>query len=68
MFKDWTNEKGGFVIKWINDESALVVFADPTVGELVFVSLLPACHILGKSLLERGMGSVSRVMRHLELL
>ena len=35
MFKDWTTEKGGFVIKWINDESALVVFADPTVGELV---------------------------------
>ena len=32
-FSDWENAAGGFKIKWIDDTSLLVVFADPTVGE-----------------------------------
>jgi hypothetical protein len=32
-FSEWENANGGFKIKWIDDTSLLVVFADATVGE-----------------------------------
>ena len=32
-FSEWENANGGFKIKWIDDTSLLVVFADPSVGE-----------------------------------
>src|ERR1700761_2460499 len=32
-FSEWDNANGGFKIKWIDDTSLLVVFADATVGE-----------------------------------
>ena len=31
-FSDWENAMGGFRIKWINDTSLLIVFADAGVG------------------------------------
>lgn len=37
-FAGWETEKGGFKIKWIDDVTALVVFADATVGELALYS------------------------------
>jgi hypothetical protein len=37
-FSDWENANGGFKIKWIDDTSLLVVFADATVGEPTFSS------------------------------
>ena len=33
-FSDWENSNGGFKIKWIDDTSLLVVFADAGVGTL----------------------------------
>ena len=35
-FSEWDNANGGFKIKWIDDTSLLVVFADATAGELSF--------------------------------
>jgi hypothetical protein len=35
-FSEWENANGGFKIKWIDDTSLLVVFADATVGESSF--------------------------------
>ena len=35
-FSDWENASGGFKIKWIDDTSLLVVFADAAVGEPSF--------------------------------
>ena len=32
-FAEWENANGGFKIKWIDDTSLLIVFADATVGE-----------------------------------
>jgi hypothetical protein len=37
-FTEWDNANGGFKIKWIDDTSLLVVFADPTIGEPSFPS------------------------------
>jgi hypothetical protein len=34
VFARWSEEKGGYKIKWIDDITALAVFADATVGEL----------------------------------
>ena len=31
-FAEWENANGGFKIKWIDDTSLLIVFADATVG------------------------------------
>lgn len=33
-FSDYENMNGGFKIKWRDDTSLLIVFADATVGEL----------------------------------
>jgi hypothetical protein len=35
-FSEWENANGGFKIKWIDDTSLLIVFADATVGEPSF--------------------------------
>jgi len=35
---EWDGPNGGFKIKWIDDTSLLVVFADATVGEPSFPS------------------------------
>ena len=35
-FAEWENANGGFKIKWIDDTSLLIVFADATVGECFF--------------------------------
>lgn len=32
-FADWENVQGGFKIKWLDDISLLIVFADAGVGE-----------------------------------
>ncbi len=32
-FSEYENERGGFKIKWIDDTSLLIVFAEPAVGE-----------------------------------
>jgi hypothetical protein len=32
-FGEWEGEKGGFKIKWIDDQNALVVFADAGTGK-----------------------------------
>ena len=37
-FSEWENANGGFKIKWIDDTSLLVVFADATVGAPSFSS------------------------------
>jgi Nuclear cap-binding protein subunit 3 len=37
-FSEWENANGGFKIKWIDDTSLLVVFADATVGTPSFSS------------------------------
>ena len=34
-FSEWDTANGGFKIKWIDDTSLLVVFADATVGESI---------------------------------
>ncbi len=33
VFSKWSEDKGGYKIKWIDDVTALAVFADATVGE-----------------------------------
>ena len=37
-FSEWENTNGGFKIKWIDDTSLLIVFADATAGEPSFLS------------------------------
>lgn len=39
-FAEWENASGGFKIKWLDDTSLLVVFADATVGEYTFCRVL----------------------------
>jgi hypothetical protein len=47
-FSEWDNANGGFKIKWIDDTSLLVVFADATVGEYSSSNPIPffmaLCH------------------------
>jgi hypothetical protein len=45
-FSEWENANGGFKIKWIDDTSLLVVFADPTVGQYSLSSLSPFLWLL----------------------
>jgi len=33
VFQQWEEDRGGFKIKWRDDTTALIVFADPAVGE-----------------------------------
>lgn len=33
VFSQWEDERGGFKIKWVDDTTALVIFADPVCGE-----------------------------------
>ena len=49
-FSEWENANGGFKIKWLDDTSLLIVFADATVGEYaavpvtyILVVMLPCC-------------------------
>jgi hypothetical protein len=39
-FSEWENTNGGFKIKWINDTSLLVVFADATVAKRAYLHTL----------------------------
>ncbi|KAI0004074.1 hypothetical protein BJV74DRAFT_808851 [Russula compacta] len=39
-FSDWENAAGGFKIKWIDDTSLLVVFADPIVAKRAYLSII----------------------------
>jgi hypothetical protein len=41
-FSEWENANGGFKIKWIDDTSLLVVFADATVGEHLMTTTICA--------------------------
>lgn len=36
MFGEWEDDRGGFKIKWSDDESCWIVFNDPVVGESSF--------------------------------
>jgi hypothetical protein len=45
-FSEWENANGGFKIKWLDDTSLLIVFADATVGE---------CHMLFVSGIDRSL-------------
>ncbi|EGG09513.1 uncharacterized protein MELLADRAFT_115778 [Melampsora larici-populina 98AG31] len=40
VFADWEDDRGGFKIKWVDDTSCLVVFADPGVAKRAFLSVL----------------------------
>ncbi len=48
-FSEWENANGGFKIKWLDDTSLLIVFADATVGEfacllfIITVVVMDAC-------------------------
>jgi hypothetical protein len=33
VFAEWEDDRGGFKIKWVDDTSCLIVFADPGVGK-----------------------------------
>jgi hypothetical protein len=48
-FSEWENANGGFKIKWIDDTSLLVVFADATVGEQAYPPAI-CTHINGSAL------------------
>jgi len=39
-FSEWENANGGFKIKWIDDTSLLVVFADATVAKRAYLSII----------------------------
>lgn len=39
-FSEWENASGGFKIKWIDDTSLLVVFADATVAKRAYLSII----------------------------
>lgn len=34
IFSQWESDRGGFKIKWVDDTTALVIFADAAPGEL----------------------------------
>jgi hypothetical protein len=38
-FSEWEGVNGGFKIKWQNDTSLLIVFQDPVIGKLPYISL-----------------------------
>ncbi|CAH7684898.1 hypothetical protein BY996DRAFT_7513939 [Phakopsora pachyrhizi] len=40
IFANWEDERGGFKIKWIDDTSCLIVFADPGVAKRAFLNVL----------------------------
>jgi hypothetical protein len=40
VFSEWENVNGGFKIKWIDDTSLLVVFADATVAKRAYLSII----------------------------
>ncbi|MBW0535173.1 hypothetical protein O181_074888 [Austropuccinia psidii MF-1] len=40
VFSDWEDDRGGFKIKWVDDTSCLIVFADPGVAKRAFVTVL----------------------------
>ncbi|KAH9469477.1 hypothetical protein MJO28_004628 [Puccinia striiformis f. sp. tritici] len=40
VFADWEDDRGGFKIKWVDDVSCLVVFADPGVAKRAFLGVL----------------------------
>ncbi|KAG0142026.1 hypothetical protein CROQUDRAFT_50888 [Cronartium quercuum f. sp. fusiforme G11] len=40
VFADWEDDRGGFKIKWIDDTSCLIVFADPGVAKRAFLTVL----------------------------
>ena len=40
VFQDWEDERGGFKLKWIDDQSCYVVFADATVAKRAYLTLL----------------------------
>lgn len=33
LFRDWEDDRGGFKIKWIDDSSLFIVFADSITGK-----------------------------------
>jgi len=39
-FSEWENANGGFKIKWIDDTSLLVVFADATVAKRAYLAII----------------------------
>jgi hypothetical protein len=39
-FSEWENGNGGFKIKWIDDTSLLIVFADATVAKRAYLSII----------------------------
>ncbi|KAH9044637.1 hypothetical protein EDB85DRAFT_1854252 [Lactarius pseudohatsudake] len=39
-FSEWENANGGFKIKWIDDTSLLIVFADATVAKRAYLSII----------------------------
>jgi hypothetical protein len=41
VFAEWEDDRGGFKIKWVDDTSCLIVFADPGVGKPIFPSFVP---------------------------
>jgi hypothetical protein len=46
-FTEWESERGGFKIKWVDDTSLLLVFADATTAKRAYLStLLSPPHIL----------------------
>lgn len=40
VFVDWEDDRGGFKIKWVDDTSCLIVFADAGVAKRAFVNVL----------------------------
>ncbi|KAH9824995.1 hypothetical protein DFH28DRAFT_1144248 [Melampsora americana] len=40
VFAEWEDDRGGFKIKWVDDTSCLIVFADPGVAKRAFLSVL----------------------------
>ncbi|KAM0754497.1 hypothetical protein T439DRAFT_321534 [Meredithblackwellia eburnea MCA 4105] len=40
LFGEWEDDRGGFKIKWSDDESCWIVFQDPVVAKRAFLTLL----------------------------
>lgn len=40
IFKDYENEKGGFRIKWVDDNNALAVFGDASIAKKAYLRML----------------------------
>ncbi|OAV89522.1 hypothetical protein PTTG_04124 [Puccinia triticina 1-1 BBBD Race 1] len=40
VFAEWEDDRGGFKIKWVDDTSCLIVFADPGVAKRAFLGVL----------------------------